>query len=81
MRTLYEWIAGRHLVGILVRNSYQALRLDPVCGPVFAEHVRDCRLHFETLTDFWLVQTGGPLEYWGRLMQTHAHLQLRATDY
>ena len=81
MASLYERIGGRRKLGVLVRNFYSSLQLDPVLGPTFAEHVKSWPEHYRTLTDFWSVQTGGPSEYRGRLSQAHGKLHLQGEDY
>ncbi len=71
----------RATAGVLVRNFYLALQVDPELGPVFARHVADWPRHYETLTDFWSLQTGGPPVYRGRLLQAHAPLGLRSESF
>ena len=79
--TLYERVGGRRRLGVLVRNFYLALQQHPTLGPIFARHVKSWPGHYETLTDFWTLQTGGPALYRGRLLQAHAPLGLRAGHY
>ena len=81
MAALYERLGGRRQLGILVRNFYSALQLDPLLGPIFAEHVQSWPEHYRTLTDFWAVQTGGPAEYRGRLVQAHERFRLGPEHY
>lgn len=81
MATLYERIGGRKKIGVLVRNFYLSLQVDPLLGPIFAAHVRNWPEHYERLTDFWSVQTGGPPEYQGRLIQAHEPLRLEPAHY
>ena len=80
-RTLYERVGERRGLGVLVRNFYLALRQHPTLGPIFARHVTDWPTHFETLTDFWTVQTGGPAHYRGRLLRAHAPLGLHSEHF
>ena len=75
--TLYERVGGRRKLGVLVRNFYLTLQQHPILGPIFARHVKSWPAHYETLTDFWTLQTGGPARYRGRLLQAHAPLGLR----
>ena len=76
--TLYERVGGRRKLGVLVRNFYLTLQQHPALGPIFARHVKSWPEHYETLTDFWTLQTGGPARYRGRLLQAHAPLGLRS---
>ena len=79
--TLYERVGGRRKLGVLVRNFYLSLQQHPALGPIFARHVENWPAHYETLTDFWTLQTGGPARYRGRLLQAHAPLGLRAEHF
>ena len=74
--TLYERVGGRRQLGVLVRNFYLSLQQHPVLGPIFTRHVKSWPAHYETLTDFWTLQAGGPARYRGRLWQAHAPLGL-----
>ena len=78
---LYERIGGRRKLGVLVRNFYLSLREHPTLGPIFARHVKSWPAHYEMLTDFWTLQTGGPARYRGRLLQAHAPLGLRSEHF
>ncbi len=80
-RTLYQRIGGRRKLGVLVRNFYLALAVHPALGPIFARRVENWPRHYETLTDFWALQTGGPSAYRGRLLQAHASLHLHAAHF
>ena len=80
-RSLFARVGGRRQLGVLVRNFYNTLQIHPSLGPIFAAHVKSWPEHYRTLTDFWSVQTGGPPEYRGRLLQAHATLDLRAEHY
>ena len=79
--TLYERVGGRRQLGVLVRNFYLSLRQHPALGPIFARHVESWPAHYETLTDFWTLQTGGSARYRGRLLQAHAPLGLRSAHF
>lgn len=78
---LYERVGGRKKLGILVRNFYSTLQIHPVLGEIFARHVADWPAHYATLTDFWSLQTGGPGAFDGKLIRTHASLDLRPEHY
>ena len=79
--TLYERVGGRRPLGVLVRNFYLTLQQHPVLGAIFARHVANWPAHYETLTDFWTLQTGGPARYRGRLLQAHTPLGLRSEHF
>ena len=79
--SLYERVGGRRKLGVLVRNFYLSLQQHPTLGPIFARHVESWPAHYETLTDFWTLQTGGPARYRGRLLQAHAPLGLRPEHF
>ena len=74
---LYERVGGHRKLGVLVRNFYSSLQIDPTLGPIFARHVESWPVHYATLTEFWALQTGGPGEYHGRLLHTHHLLGLK----
>ncbi len=77
---LYERIDGRTGLESLVAAFYAAAQLDPVLGPVFAQHVQDWPSHLATVTDFWSTQTGGPPLYRGG-MGRHLRLGLEARHF
>ena len=79
--TLYERLGGRAKLDVLVRNFYASLQIHPVLGPVFAAHVENWPAHYARLTEFWSLQTGGPSQYRGRLLRTHAALGLRPEHF
>lgn len=80
--SLYERLGGRKKLLVLVRNFYSSLQIHPVLGPIFAAHVADWPAHYQTLADFWTVQTGGPRDaYRGRLLAAHAPLDLRPAHF
>ena len=75
--TLYDRIGGRRKLGILVRNFYLTLQAHEILGPIFAQHVEDWPAHYETLTEFWALQTNGPSSYRGRFLQAHVPIRPR----
>ncbi len=78
---LYERLGGRAKLAVLVRNFYASLQIHPTLGPIFAAHVKSWPAHYARLTEFWSLQTGGPSSYRGRLLHTHAALNLRPEHF
>ena len=76
--SLYERVGGHRQLGVLVRNFYLSLQIDPTLGPIFAHHVKNWPAHYATLTEFWALQTGGPATYHGKFLHAHHALGLRA---
>lgn len=74
---LFERLGGRAKLAILVRNFYASLQIHPTLGSIFAANVENWPAHYARLTEFWSLQTGGPSQYRGRLLHTHAALNLR----
>ena len=74
--TLFERIGGCRPLGVLIRNFYLSLQANSRLGPIFDRHVESWPRHYETLTDFWTLQTGGPAAYRGRFLQAHVRLDL-----
>jgi hemoglobin len=58
--TLFDRLGGRTGLRSLVVRFYDLAQADELLGPVFARHVHDWESHYETVTDFWSTQTGGP---------------------
>ncbi len=79
--SLYERLGGRSKLDILLRNFYSSLRVHPLLGPIFEAHIADWPAHLRVVGDFWTLQTGGPLEYRGRLVAAHAPLGLGARHF
>ena len=79
--TLYERVGGHAKLAVLVRNFYASLRIHPTLGPIFAANVQSWPAHHARLTEFWALQTGGPSRYRGRLLRTHAMLDLRPEHF
>ena len=78
---LYERLGGRTKLAVLVRNFYASLQIHSVLGPIFAAHVENWPAYYARLTEFWSLQTGGPSQYRGRLLHTHAVLKLRPEHF
>lgn len=79
--SLYERAGGRRKLAILVRNFYSSLQIHPVLGPIFARHIVDWPTHYNTLTNFWCLQTGGPSGYSGKLVAAHQPLGIQPTHF
>ncbi len=78
---LYDRLGGRGKLDVLLRNFYSSLRVHPVLGPIFEAHVSDWPAHLRIVGDFWMLQTGGPADYHGRLLAAHAPLGLGARHF
>ena len=73
---LFEQLGGREGIRSLVIRFYDLAQGDEILGPVFSRHVHDWPSHYETVTDFWSTQTGGPALYRGGMGK---HLMLGLT--
>lgn len=61
-------------VSQLVYTFYDAVREDPVLGPIFEEHVKDWDLHLPKMVDFWSSALRGTARFRGAPMPKHAAL-------
>ncbi len=69
------------MIETLVRGFYDRARLDPVIGPVFAEHVQDWEPHIARMCQFWssvALLTG---RYHGQPMAKHVPLPVDARHF
>jgi hemoglobin len=69
------------MIEALVRGFYDRARLDPVIGPVFAQHVQDWEPHIARMCQFWssvALLTG---RYHGQPMVKHAPLPVDARHF
>ena len=73
---LFDQLGGRDGIRKLVVHFYKVAQEDDLIGPFFAQHVPDWAAHYETVTDFWSTQTGGPALYRGGMGK---HLMLGLT--
>lgn len=55
----------------LVHAFYDAVRADPVLGPVFEAHVQDWPGHLAHLVDFWSAMLRGTRRFSGAPVQRH----------
>lgn len=55
----------------LVHEFYAQVRLDPMLGPIFAEHVADWPAHLDLLVDFWSAMLRGTRRFRGAPMSKH----------
>lgn len=61
-------------VSQLVYTFYDAVREDPVLGPIFEEHVKDWDVHLPKMVDFWSSALRGTARFRGSPMPRHAAL-------
>jgi hemoglobin len=55
----------------LVHEFYAQVRIDPMLGPIFGEHVADWPAHLATLVDFWSAMLRGTRRFRGAPMSKH----------
>ena len=55
----------------LVHGFYAQVRLDPMLGPIFNEHVADWPAHLDLLVDFWSAMLRGTRRFRGAPMSKH----------
>jgi hemoglobin len=58
----------------LVHEFYALVRLDPMLGPIFNEHVADWPAHLDLLVDFWSAMLRGTRRFRGAPMSKHLAL-------
>ena len=69
------------LIRRLVHGFYDAVRCDPLLGPVFAARVYDWEEHLEAMCDFWSGVALATGRYKGRPMQKHLPLGLSPVHF
>lgn len=55
----------------LVHEFYAQVRIDPMLGPIFGEHVADWPAHLDLLVDFWSAMLRGTRRFRGAPMSKH----------
>lgn len=58
----------------LVHGFYDAVRRDPVLGPIFDRHIHGWDRHLATMVDFWSGALRGTARFRGAPMPKHAAL-------
>ena len=58
----------------LVHGFYDAVRRDPVLGPIFDSHIHEWDRHLATMVDFWSGALRGTARFRGAPMPKHAAL-------
>jgi hemoglobin len=69
------------MIEALVRRFYEAVRLDPLIGPVFESRIAEWEPHLQRMCAFWasvMLRTGS---YHGQPMPTHAPLPVEAAHF
>jgi hemoglobin len=61
-------------VTCLVHEFYAQVRVDPMLGPIFGEHVADWPAHLDLLVDFWSAMLRGTRRFRGAPMSKHLAL-------
>jgi hemoglobin len=64
------------MISRLVHRFYEAIRSDPMLGPVFETQIADWGPHLERMCAFWSSVTLMTGRYHGRPMQAHAPLPI-----
>ncbi len=64
-----------------VRNFYGEAQRDPLLGPIFAAHVHDWELHYQTVANFWSKVLLGADRYSGLPFPLHVKLPVEPEHF
>ena len=79
--SLYDRLGGHEGILKLIKPFYADVRQHDVLGPIFNREIQNWPEHFEKITAFWSLQTGGESKYGGGFAGAHMKLGLEREHF